>query len=199
MGQMWYWQKRCKMWDRSFRDVRLTTHWGQRGSYLAGTLWVCWEFLSNLLTLCPAGKLRVLLKLTHHFDLNVISGYIEIKLKMNPSNYPAGILWMNPLGSFTILIKMYPQCVWATRWEFFQRILKNMPIMYPVGSFQKTHNKLSMWFNFTTNSQRTHWVYGWVHCDQIARYSLKELSMSGSDTLWVHFDQNCERTQWVHS
>jgi len=48
------------------------THWGQRGSYLAGTLWVCWEFLSNLLPLYPVGKLRVLLKLTHHFDLNVI-------------------------------------------------------------------------------------------------------------------------------
>ena len=74
-----------------------------------------------------------------------------------------------------------------------------MPIMCPVGSFQRTHNKLSMWFNFTINSQRTHWVYSWVHCDQITRYILKELSMSGSDTLWVHFDQNRERTQWVHS
>ena len=50
----------------------------------------------------------------------VIPGrYIEIKFKMNPSNYPAGILWMNPPGSFTILIKMYPQCAWATCWEFF--------------------------------------------------------------------------------
>jgi len=55
-------------------------HWGQRGSYLAGTLWVCWEILSNLLPLYPVGKLRVLLKLTHHFDLNVISGYIGIKV-----------------------------------------------------------------------------------------------------------------------
>jgi len=50
----------------------LRKYWGQRGLYLAGKLWVCWEFLSNLLTLFPAGKLRVLLKLTHHFDLNVI-------------------------------------------------------------------------------------------------------------------------------
>ena len=49
-------------------------HWGQRGSYLAGTLRIFWEFLNNLLTLYPAGKLRVLLKLTHHFDLNVIGG-----------------------------------------------------------------------------------------------------------------------------
>ena len=37
-------------------SMSLCTHWGQRGSYLAGKLWVCWEFLSNLLTLCPAGN-----------------------------------------------------------------------------------------------------------------------------------------------
>ena len=92
-------------------DIQLQWHWGQRESYLAGKLRVCWEFLNNLLTLCPAGKLRVLLKLTHHFDLNKIGGYIVIKLKMSPSSYPAGILWMNPLGSFTSLIKMYPQYV----------------------------------------------------------------------------------------
>jgi len=35
---------------------------------------------------------KTAVKLTHHFDLNVIAGYIEIKFKMNPSNYPAGIL-----------------------------------------------------------------------------------------------------------
>ena len=32
------------------------THWGQRGSYLAGTLRVCSEFLNNLSTLYPVGK-----------------------------------------------------------------------------------------------------------------------------------------------
>ena len=117
----------------------------------------------------------------------------------NLANYPAGKLWTNPLGSFTILIKNCPLCAWATHWEFFQRIPINMITMCPVGSSQRTYNKLSMWFNFTINSQRTQWVYGWVHCDHIDGYSLKELSMSGSGIWWVHFGQNCERTQGVRS
>ena len=37
-------------------SVVTTLHWGQRGSYLAGTLWVCSEFLNNLPTLYPMGK-----------------------------------------------------------------------------------------------------------------------------------------------
>ena len=49
-------------------------HWGQRGSYLAGTLWVFWEFLNNLHTLYPVGKCWVLTKLTRHFDHNVLCG-----------------------------------------------------------------------------------------------------------------------------
>ena len=52
-----------------------------------------------------------LISLTLGAEGVIPGGYIVIKLKMNPSNYPAGILWMNPLGAFTILIKMYPQCV----------------------------------------------------------------------------------------
>jgi len=139
------------------------THWGQRGSYLAGTLWVCWEFLSNLLILCPAGKLRVLLKLTHHFDLNVISGYIVIKLKMSPSNYPAGILWMNLPGSFTILIKMYPQFAWATHWEFFQRIpsylISMYSTIYSMSSLRVCGKIEPHWEFVMSSSKRTHWVH----------------------------------------
>ena len=77
---------------------------------------------------------------------------------------------------------------------------------YPPGSFKRTQNKLSIWFNSTTNSQRTHWVYSWEHCDQIDGHILKEISMSGSGSLWAHLEQICERTlkvfsksgSWVH-
>jgi len=48
--------------SRNILSVLQRTHWGQRGSYPAGTLWVCWEFLSNWLTLWLAGRLRVFLK-----------------------------------------------------------------------------------------------------------------------------------------
>ena len=33
----------------------------------------------------------------------------------------------------------------------------------------------------------------WGHCDYIAEYFMKELSMSGSDLEWIHCEQNCER------
>ena len=144
-------------------DGSASKHWGQRGSYLAGTLWVCWEFLSNLLILCPAGKLRVLSKLTHHFDLNVIGGYGEIKFKMSPSNHPADILWMNPPGFFTILIKMYPQCAWATHWGFFQRIPSYLITMYLTiysMSSLRVCGKIEPHWEFVVSFlKRTHWTH----------------------------------------
>jgi len=107
--------------------------------------------------------------------------------KRNLPNYPPGILWMNPLGSLTILFKTYPQFAWATHWEFFHKIPSNLTTIYLVRSFQRTHNKLSknslsmwvsiLWLNFWaflertfnewlrkvvgkfwTNSQLTHWA-----------------------------------------
>jgi len=39
----------------------------------------------------------------------------------------------------------------------------------------------------------------WGHCDHIAGYFLKEVSMSGSGSWWIHCTQNCERTQGFHS
>jgi len=83
--------------------------------------------------------------------------------------------------------------------EFFQNILRDLIKTYPGGSFKSIHNKLSIWFNFTTNSQRTHWVYGLGYSGQISGYILKELSMSGSSTGRVYFDQIYERIHRVLS
>ena len=71
--------------------------------------------------------------------------------------------------------------------------------MYPLGLFQYNQRESSIWFNFPTNSQRTHWVYGWVHCGQINGYFLKELFVSGSGTWWALFERNSQRTHWVLS
>ena len=35
----------------------------------------------------------------------------------------------------------------------------------------------------------------WEHCDYIAEYFMKEVSMSGSDPEWIYCEQNCERNQ----
>jgi hypothetical protein len=53
--------------------------------------------------------------------------------------------------------------------------------------------------NFTTNSQWTHWVYGWVSCDHIAGQIMKELLMSGSRHVVGKLRTNCERTLRVLS
>ena len=39
--------------------------------------------------------------------------------------------------------------------EFFQKKPKCLSKNYPVGSFKSIQKKLSIWFNFTINSQRT--------------------------------------------
>ena len=122
-----------------------------------------------------------------------------IMFKKNPPHCPVGIFWMNPLGSFTILGKMCPQCAWATHWEFFQKLPINLSIMCPTiysMSSLRVCGKIEPHWEFVVSSlKRTHWVC----CGQIDGHSLKELSMSGSGTLWTHFAQNCERTQGVHS
>ena len=123
----------------------------------------------------------------------MIGGYIEIKFKMNPSNHPVGILWMNPLGSFTILIKMHSQYAWATHWEFFQNIPSYLISMYSTiysMSFLRVCGKIEPHWEFVVSFLKGTY---WVHYGHIFEYSLKETSMSGSGTLWVHFDQNCER------
>jgi len=103
--------------------------------------------------------------------------------------YPWATPWKNPQSPFTILFKMYPLWNWATHEEFFQNVLRDLLKTYPVGSFKTFQKKLSIWLNFTTNSQRTHWVNGWVQYGQIAGYFVKEVMVSGSGTWWAHFDQ----------
>ena len=38
------------------------------------------------------------------------------------------------------------------------------------------------------NSQRTHWVYGWVHCEQIRGYFIKEPTGFFHNVPSGHFD-----------
>jgi len=122
----------------------------------------------------------------HHFDHNVSSNQILIKFKKKTAQKPVGSLWKKILVSFTILFTMYPPWIWATHWEFFHKIPCNVITMSPADSPQRNHKEITLWLNFTTNSQRTLWVYGWIHCDHIAGNFVKELSMSGSDSEWIH-------------
>jgi len=79
-------------------------------------------------------------------------GICEVKthgsFKKYPPICPMGILWKNPLSSFTKYPEIWLQC---TQW-----------VLYKVP---------------TINSQRTHWVYGWVYCDHISGYFVKELGV----------------------
>ena len=51
-------------------SVPESTLTGGRGGLTPGTLRVFWEFLNNLLTTYPAGKLWVIYQFAHHFDFN---------------------------------------------------------------------------------------------------------------------------------
>ena len=133
-------------------------HWGQRGIYPVGTLWVHCGFWNNLPTTNPVGKWWVLLKSTHWCDLNKPSGYFSNVLSeffhKIPTECPANTSWTNPLISFTIYPLMwFEQTPWVcSRFvynlptkipngyilnefpEFFYKIPTNVITMYPVGS-----------------------------------------------------------------
>ena len=122
------------------------------GRQIESLLRVFKQFTLNL----PRGELWAHSQFTHHFDLDGISEHIESKFWKNPSKNAVShwliILSINQVGSFS----MCPPCAWATHWEFFHKIPSNLTTMCPEGSFKTFQKKPSMWFSFTTNSQRTH-------------------------------------------
>jgi len=80
---------------------------------------------------------------------------------------------MNPLGSLTILFKTYLQFAWATHWQFFHKIPTNMTTICLVGSFQRTHNKLSknplsMWLSIL-------WSNCWVFYERTLNEWLRHI------------------------
>ena len=160
-----------------FRGCR---HWGQGVNYPVGPWWVHSGFWNNSPNFYPVGKGWVFFKSTHQSTHWVT-------------------LWKNPVGSLRISYKKCPSCAWATHCGFFQKVPINLIKKYPLGLFQCNQRESSIWFNFPTNSQRTQWVYGWVHCGQIDGYFLKEPFVSGSGTWWALFEWNSQRTQWVLS
>ena len=97
-----------------------------------------------------------------------------------PSGYMVSSLWVlkqfaHPIptgyrvSTFEKYSPMCPSRTWATHWEFFQKVLSHVITTYPPSFFQRTHKELNMWLNFTMNSQRTHWVCDWVHCDHMGK------------------------------
>jgi len=94
------------------------SHWGQTPTYLGFPLRIHCDFLSNLSSMYPADTCWVLSQCAqqgaqwilcerthgflskcgsqcaHHFDLNVIGGYIVIAFTMCPARWTLGIFWM---------------------------------------------------------------------------------------------------------
>ena len=54
------------------------------------------------------GKLWVFFKCIYHFDQNVNRGYMLITFTKKTPKQSVATFRMKPLGSFTILIRMYP-------------------------------------------------------------------------------------------
>ena len=126
-------------------------------------------------------------------------GKLWVSFERTHQRTPWVPLWKNPVVSFTNLIKMCPPCAWATHWEFFQKVPRNLPktnsTIYSIGSL-RVHGKIEPHWEFFL--KMFEWTC-WVCFGQIAGYILKELSRSGSGTWQAHFDQICERNHWVIS
>jgi len=163
--------------------------------YPEDTWWLHCDFLSTSPSKKPLDTCWVILQRKLHFDHHVPRDQIVITFEKKAAQKPVGSLWKKTLVSFIILFTMYPLWIWATHWDFFYKVLHNIITMSPAGSSQRNHKEITLWFSFVTNSQRTLWVYSWIHYDYIVEYFMKEVSMSGSDPEWIHCKQNYERNQ----
>jgi hypothetical protein len=122
-----------------------------------------------------------------------------------PSNYLMGTLrmWSNKTYQFA----HWANCERTQRflWQICSKCVHSVPEPLTEGSFIKyslMQSQFTQWVHFdgtTVNSQFTHWVQGWTHCDHIKEDFVKEPSVSGSRTLWTHFEQICQRNLWVLS
>ena len=108
-------------------------------------------------------------------------------------NIPSGHM----LGSFTMFFTMYPACPWATHWEFFQNLSRNVITMcsttYSLSSL-RIHGKNQLNWGYIVITLKEP---PWGRCDHISGQFLKELSMSGSGTCWIHCEEHCERNHYV--
>ena len=146
----------------------------------------------SLAEVCP-DTCWVFLKRKPHFDHHVPRDQIMITFEKKTAQKLVGSLWKKTLVSFTILFTMYPLWIWATHWDFFHKILHNVITMYPT-----IYSKSSLRVCGKTEPQCDFFEISlqrnlWGHCDYIAEYFMKEVSMSGSDLEWIHCEQNCER------
>ena len=74
-----------------------------------------------------------------------------------PNKEPISYIVKETLDLFHNLLSKVPSGhIVKVATGFFQKIPTYLTTMYPVGFFQRTHKELTIYSNFTTNSQRTH-------------------------------------------
>ena len=169
-------------------DCQACWHWGQGGTYPVGTWWVHCEFWKNSPTQCPLDTLWVLFKSTHQSTYQMLC-------ERNPwvlSQFtPQSTQWVLCERSQWVLSQLTSKCAhqrtWATHWEFFQKVPPHVITMYSAiysMSSLRVCGRVGPHCEFFVSSlKRTHWV-----CyDHMKWEFLKELSMSGSDSLMGTF------------
>ena len=135
-------------------NVNHDSHWEWRSMYPVDTLWVYCRSWNNLPNTNPVGKWWVLLKSTHFNTQWVLLKKPPDFFYKVPTTIPNGYFSNKPPG-------------------FFHKAPTKVPNDYslkkPPKFFYKVPTKI------ITNSQRTHWVYGWVHFGYICEYFVKKL------------------------
>ena len=145
------------------------------------------------------GKLSMASQCTDQFDLDGISEHIVSTFWMNPSKNPS----KNPVSHclkdltefFHNLIKMCPQCAWATHWESFQKIPQNSTTMYPtiyLISFLRVYDEIELHWDFVLNKSTGAL---WLNFREFSERTLNEWLRHIEGTFW----SNYERNQWVLS
>ena len=141
--------------------------WRQRGTHTGGkgslTLWVHCDYIVIIQIMCPAISQWGHVEFFYKVPVNLITicpvGPCWAHCK---SAHQSGH-WVLFERTLWFLSQFCSQCVllctWANHWEFFQHVLSYVIKMCPEGSFWCILNVFSIWLNFTTNSQRNHWVY----------------------------------------
>ena len=148
--------------------------------YLVSSLWVLKQLAQSLPTLgarghLPSGYIVSSLWVLKQFAQSLPSRYMVSFLKSTHQSTQWVLFERNPWVYFKRTHQITQQVLFERTLWVLSKVPINLIKMYLADSFQSTHNELSIWSSFTTNSQRTCQVYGWVLSDQIDGYFLKEL------------------------
>ena len=154
-----------------------------------------WEFVESLWSIHS------------HFAQWISCEFVQKKSAKLPTTY-----FLNePPGFFDNFVQNLPTICSSHSLRVLSKNAQKFDYNMPGGFFSKNSQQTLNVAHFTTNSHRTHWVYGWVHCDQTSGnflkvcltcpYSVPRVSpkFTKSGSPWAEFQGHSECVTQEHS